>query len=164
MKRFFLLLLLCFTAYQCFGQTKKDSRPVFSGIWYLTSMETNNKIPGFQPAIKKNKLVEVVHNDPSLRIITKEKDGEKYNVLDDYTYYTDKRGETNSVNSDSQLIQLASTTQWEDGKIVIKNNADKNNKKEWELSSDGTRLIQKVHIKTQFDKFYIALIFTKTPQ
>ena len=163
MKQFLLFLFLCFAPIQSFGQAKKDSHPDFGGTWYLTALETNNKIPDFRLSIKKDKLVEVSYSDPSFHIITKKKEGEKYIVISEDTYYTDKRGETNVFKTDGQPVDAASTTQWDGKKIVItfKLNGNKN---DWELSSDGTKLINRAHIKTQFDKFYIELIFSKIPQ
>ena len=160
--RVFVALFFCFAVCQSFGQTTKNAHPDFSGTWFPTDLETDNKIPGFNLKIEKGKMVEVACSESTLHIVTKKEYGDKYAIEREETYYTDKRGETNAFIINGRSINVATTTQWEGKKIVITNVVDKN-KNEWEISSDGSKLTQKTHIKTNYDKFFIALIFMKLP-
>jgi hypothetical protein len=112
--------------------------------------------------VDRAELLEIVHKDPELHQVQKIKNGGEYKFVRSLVFYTDGRGETNDVPTRDGAIAVVSTTAWDGKKLVTTYKNGRTQKVELELSTDRKTLTQKTYIKTQLDKFYILITYTRS--
>lgn len=162
MRIFISSLVFLFSFLSIAAPGSKTPSPDLSGVWKVTKVESDAKIPGMDvtEGIDRLGLLEIQQIDGEMRQIKKVKKGEEYFVSRNDVFYTDGRGEKNLIPGQKQPLE--SKTVWSGQKLVTTYQKAWTQKEELELSADRTTLTQKTYIKTQFDKFYLLITFTKS--
>jgi hypothetical protein len=158
MKQLICVIILSLSLVVCIsGQSKNTSHPDFSGTWMFNS--TTSKVHGFR--LSPDTLFEVSYSDPILKASNKTKDGDKYITTEEFTLYTDSRGEVSEVKKDGKIETVTSKTKWEGPRLVRKLShpsrgkySQKHTKEEWFLSVDGKALTRKITITSKYTIAY----------
>jgi hypothetical protein len=145
-----LWLLLCATLCPAQVNNKKpvqQARPDLSGTWELDRSKSDLK--GYDRDLREGGITLVVaHHEPQMKVTRKFR-SEGKDQTQKLLYYTDSRGEENPVLMGKGTVK--SKTIWDGHRIVTKSIYRKPTSRgimsietliKWELSSDGSALIQ----------------------
>ena len=126
------------------GQKLPVTRPNLAGQWVLDKSKKSSK------GVVEDLTVLIQQDEPEIRITRRASDGSQERV-DKLVYYTDSRGETNTISattpSDDKL-EIKSVTKWQGNKLLIRSPAKESSKgrqttieygriEKWQLSEDG---------------------------
>jgi len=129
----------------------QTNRPNFSGTWELTKIKNARKSKTFEKEIR---IIE--HKDPLLKVTVRTFEGKK-EIVSNRIYYTDKRGEKNTIGKDNETV--TTTTRLRRKAVLIRNKFEvplngtipKSTIKmtettKWKLSKDGKTLTETIRI------------------
>jgi hypothetical protein len=131
-----------------------SSKPNFSGTWELESHSDDGRPD--RPLSLKIRL-DIAHRDPELTIVQTVAYPNR-NQTEQFTFYTDGRGEKNDATglltntSAGRTVPLTSQTKWRKQRLMVRGSfrqrlaagrtVEVNQIEEWELSGDGRTLTQ----------------------
>ena len=123
--------------------------PDLSGTWILNVTET--KIEGFKLEAHGTVRAEIKQSEPKISLLVKNisRDGHE-SVGESVVFFTDNRGETNTVSSGERI----SKTKWSKNKLsieILTGDKLKKEKEEWWLSTDKMKFYRKITISTKIE-------------
>jgi hypothetical protein len=136
-----IILLLSFP-----GWLGPPSKPNLSGTWVFD--EPSSRVSAGLSNELKGTIYVIVHSEPKVRIITSADLG-GVQMSHEYVYYSDGRGETNTING----REIESVTKWSGNKLIIKyttpfsigNRQGKVKVTEtWQLDNEGRKLTRTI--------------------
>ena len=139
-----LVELSLFLTSTALSQKQTVSKPSLAGRWVLEKSKKSSK------GVVEDMTVLIQQDEPEIRITRRAADGSQERV-DKLVYYTDGRGETNTISATTPLddkFELKSVTKWEGNKLMIRSPAKESSKgrqtsiepgriEKWQISKDG---------------------------
>ncbi len=157
--RIYLLLVLTVAVPQSVKGSGKveaqGAKPNLSGEWLLVSQSDSNSRRVSQPPEVQVQL-SISHHDPEIKI-TRIKTTGALREVEEFTYYSDGRGEKNqgfgltTKPPAVEKVQITSKSGWKKDKLIVRGSyrqalagqfREVRQEDEWKLSSDGRTLTQ----------------------
>lgn len=165
-KSLILLVMLCCVVVASAADDK--AKPDFSGNWTLDKSKSDLGQFGRGNLANASMTMSVSYKEPEYKMV-RHIDANGQDIAQNYTYYTDGRGETNPGFMNS--TQVKSKTKWEGTKLVSRSSAsitmrsgenvyiDTTEKRE--LSADGNTMTVTLTINTPQHPQTLKLVFTR---